>query len=88
LTSVLESNFKKIGSGARKIEDGEFVIHDEATKMDIDLTSAWETCFAPGQHVAMSMVFNTNEALENCPRCHNDDSQEGSTLSDDEDVQW
>jgi hypothetical protein len=55
--------------------------------MDIDLTLAWETCFAPGQHVAMSMVFNTNKAPENCPRCHNDDSREGSNLSDDEDVQ-
>jgi hypothetical protein len=56
--------------------------------MDIDLTSAWETCFVPGQHVAMSMVFNTNKTLENCPRCHSDDSREGSNLSDDEDVQW
>jgi hypothetical protein len=88
LTSVLQSNFKRIGSGARKIEDGEFVIHHEATKIDIDLTSSWETCFAPGQRVVMSMVFNTNKALENCPRCHNDDSRESSTLSDDEDVQW
>jgi hypothetical protein len=40
LTSVLRSNFKNVGNGAKKIEKREFVVQDDATKVDIDLTSA------------------------------------------------
>jgi hypothetical protein len=71
LTSVLRANFKNVGSGAKKIEKGEFAIQDAATKMDIDLTSAWETCFIPGQHAEMSMVFRSggHPARLDCPKC-------------------
>ena len=72
LTSVLRANFKNVGTGAKKIDAGEFAIQDAATKMDIDLASAWETCFAPGQHVEMSMIVYCHGGFPNgkcCPRC-------------------
>lgn len=73
LTSVLRANFKNVGPGAKKIEKGEFAIQDAATKMDIDLTSAWETCFTPGQHTEMSMIMNTRGGFTlydvYCPKC-------------------
>ncbi|KAE9377453.1 hypothetical protein N431DRAFT_398375 [Stipitochalara longipes BDJ] len=85
LTSVLQSNFQTIGSGAKKIKDGEFVIHDVATKRDINLSSPWESCFAPGQRVVMSMMFNTKKALLLCcPNCKNDNNEQG----ENEDIQW
>jgi hypothetical protein len=58
------------------------------------MTAAWETCFAPGQHVVMSMVFDTSKALnECCPRCkHQDHAPQGDDSSSDskleEDIQW
>jgi hypothetical protein len=39
LTSVLQANFKNVGSGAKKVRKGEFAIQDAATKMDINLNS-------------------------------------------------
>jgi hypothetical protein len=71
-----------------KIEYGEFTIHDESAKVDIDLALPCETCFAPGQHVAMSMVFNTQKTLlPCCLRCHNYEKSAGPNLSHDEDLQ-
>jgi hypothetical protein len=54
---VLKINFQKHGSGAEKIERGEFAIQDSVTKRDIDLRTDWEVCFSPGQRVDMSMIF-------------------------------
>jgi hypothetical protein len=86
LTSVLRSNFKNVGTAAKKIERGEFVIQDAATKMDIDLTSAWETCFTPGQNAVMSMVFKSVKASSMCcPKCHDDN---GDGVVEDEDIEW
>jgi hypothetical protein len=42
---VLRANFKNVGPGAKKIEKGEFAVQDAATKKDINLKSAWVTCF-------------------------------------------
>ncbi len=69
LKSVLYCNFKNVGSGATKIEKGEFAIQDSATLKDVDLSSPWETCFHPRQHVAMSMVFNSPKPIMHCPSC-------------------
>jgi hypothetical protein len=86
LTAVLRNNFKAIGSGAAKIENGEFAIQDSATKKDIDLETAWEACFSPGQRVAMSMVFTSIKKTDmNCPKCQ---EENGEGLGDDEDVEW
>lgn len=56
--------------------------------MDINLTSPWETCFAPGQRVVMSMVFNTDKIFDYCPRCHSVDNREDLSALNDEDIQW
>jgi len=82
LKSVLHCNFKDIGSGAAKIEKGEFAIQDTATKKDVDLSSPWETCFYPRQLVVMSMVFNSQSPIMNCPKCFAD-----NTAEDDEDIE-
>jgi hypothetical protein len=63
LIAVLRSNFSKIKQAPRKIDRGEFVIQDAATKRDIDLAQDWELCFRPGQHVDMNMVFDRSEDL-------------------------
>lgn len=83
LKSVLYYNFKNIGRGATKIENGEFAIQDSATQMDVDLSSAWETCFYPRQHVAMSMVFNSQTPNRHCPKCF-----ANNVVQDDEDIEW
>ena len=83
LKSVLYCNFKNVGSGATKIERGEFAIQDSATQKDIDLSSTWETCFYPRQHVAMSMVFNSPNPNRDCPKCIAENAAQ-----DDEDIEW
>jgi len=36
----------------------------------IDITAPWDSCFFPGQRVAMSMVFEGLERLNStCPGC-------------------
>ncbi|KAF1962785.1 hypothetical protein CC80DRAFT_512106 [Byssothecium circinans] len=59
LISVLKLNFKASGCGPGMINRGEFLIEE----------SAWETCFYPGQRVAMSMVFKESTVGGSCPRC-------------------
>jgi hypothetical protein len=83
LKSVLSCNFKNIGPGAAKIRKGEFAIQDSATKEDVDLAAPWETCFYPGQRVAMSMVFNSQNPITHCPKCSTDNAG-----PEDEDVEW
>ncbi|EAQ84488.1 hypothetical protein CHGG_08502 [Chaetomium globosum CBS 148.51] len=67
--AILKVNFKS--NGSQKIERGEFVIEDDGTKRDVDLTSDWGTCFFPGQRVSMSMVFKSlkNATTSTCPSC-------------------
>ncbi|KAH6842363.1 hypothetical protein B0I37DRAFT_381750 [Chaetomium sp. MPI-CAGE-AT-0009] len=69
LIAILKVNFKSTKRGPRMIERGEFVIEDDGTKRDIDLTSDWETCFFPGQRVSMSMVLKRNSVMATCPAC-------------------
>jgi hypothetical protein len=68
LVSVLRINFREYGDSAEKIDKGEFVIQDLATKRDIDLEGDWEVCFWPGQKAEMSMVFNRYGPFF-CPKC-------------------
>ncbi len=68
--SVLKINFSKVGSGAEKIDRGEFAIQESSTKRQIDLHSDWETCFLPGQRVDMSMIFRRTILDHSiCPGC-------------------
>ena len=83
--AVLKSNFENIGSGAQKIDRGEFAIQDSVKKRDIDLSSTWASCFRPGQRVDMSMIFTswkTNPGC--CPSCnkHSRDYIESTTDRD------
>ncbi|KAI4243813.1 MAG: hypothetical protein LQ352_006962 [Teloschistes flavicans] len=84
LISVLAINFKSIGRASRKIENGQFIIHDSRTKRDIDLSHPWESCFRPGQRVEMSMVFDTFKAANiSCPDCRHP-----CDINSEEDVEW
>ncbi|KAF8854607.1 hypothetical protein BDZ45DRAFT_758459 [Acephala macrosclerotiorum] len=70
LTAVLKVNFRKHRSGEEKIDRGEFVIQDVATKQDIDLNTDWELCFFPGQRVVMSVILNRALIHDvTCPKC-------------------
>ncbi|KAL2064339.1 hypothetical protein VTL71DRAFT_4833 [Oculimacula yallundae] len=85
LTSVLRSNFKDIGPGAKEIEKGEFVIQDSQSKMDVDLADPWETCFRPGQHANMSMVFKSQDSTDrSCPKCRDENTD---VIAKDEDIE-
>ncbi|KAL8949775.1 MAG: hypothetical protein Q9222_004154 [Ikaeria aurantiellina] len=68
--SVLSINSEEFGSASKKIRNSEFAIQDTFTKRDVDLDRPWEECFAPGQHVEMSMVFDRSEPCAAvCPKC-------------------
>jgi hypothetical protein len=73
LTAVLHSNFRKFGKASERIDRGDFVIQDDGTGRDIDLTQDWELCFLPGQHVSMSMIFDQHNVSDfkhgSCPNC-------------------
>lgn len=71
LTAVLKINFQHTRSGIEKIERGEFVILESGSQQDVDLRKPWDTCFFPGQRVAMSIVVNSNlDFMTNwCPIC-------------------
>ena len=84
LVSVLSINFKPIGSAAERIQNGDFAIHDTHTKQDIELSRSWEECFAPGQHVEMSIIFDTPKECTNfCPKC-----QSACVVEPAQDVTW
>lgn len=89
MTAVLQSNFRNIGRAAKKIERGEFVIQDAATKLDVDLTLPWEACFTPGQHTVMSMVFNSKKTPKMCcPNCHDNNGRNAQNVVKDEEIEW
>ncbi|CAI6231579.1 unnamed protein product [Periconia digitata] len=70
LRAVLKSNFEKVPSGLRKIENGEYVLYNQATGRRIDLTKDWDMCFLPGQRIEMRMVFDwTTRKRGLCPSC-------------------
>ncbi|KAL9578027.1 MAG: hypothetical protein Q9212_005990 [Teloschistes hypoglaucus] len=71
LVSLLADKFKYMGRASEKIKRNQFSINDTRTKQIIDLKRPWESCFKPGQHVEMSMVFNTFKSPHrSCPGCH------------------
>jgi hypothetical protein len=69
LLAVLKLNLKETGCGPAMIDQGDFVIEELGTQTQIDINSSWDSCFYPGQKVAMSMVFKQLEIPETaCPR--------------------
>ncbi|KAL2856801.1 hypothetical protein BJX68DRAFT_191934 [Aspergillus pseudodeflectus] len=70
LLSVLKVNLKGSGCGPGMIDRGWFVIEDAGTQAPVDLTQNWDTCFYPGQRVAMSMIFGKKKINGDCcPQC-------------------
>jgi hypothetical protein len=80
LLAVLKDNVKETDIGPIMVDRGDFVIEESGTDVVIDITQCWETCFFPGQRVAMSMVFRKKEQTSSessCPRCRT--SHDGPT---------
>ena len=70
LICVLKTNLKKIPSGPKKIERGEYAIEDAGSKRLINLSDDWDLCFFPGQVVNMSMVYHLPKSSDTtCPGC-------------------
>lgn len=71
LLAVLKVNLKESGCGPPMIDRGEFAIEELETQNSIDLTGPWDSCFYPGQRVAISMVFKQwqGNVQSSCPRC-------------------
>jgi hypothetical protein len=70
LLAVLKVNLKESGCGPGMIDRGEFVIEELGTQNTIDVTGPWDSCFYPGQRVAMSMIFKQRRKVKSsCPRC-------------------
>lgn len=74
LLAVLKVNLRDSGCGPAMIDRGQFAIEELGTQSSIDLTGPWDSCFYPGQRVAMSMVFKQQRRTVNsaCPRCSKD----------------
>lgn len=71
-------------SGARKVDQGKFVITDAKTSRDIDLTREWKRCFRPGQRVNMSLFFeNAYTKTTTCPSC-----QAHCAGAQDKEIEW
>ncbi|CAI6342518.1 unnamed protein product [Periconia digitata] len=60
LLAVLKANYNDSGL----IDRGQFLIEEVGSQRLIDLSQNWDSCFYPGQRVAMSMILSTIE-----PRC-------------------
>ena len=70
LVAVLALNFEYLGPAADMVRDGDFVIQEEGTCIDIDLSQTWESCFFPGRRVNMSMIFARSKNTDmDCPKC-------------------
>ncbi|RYP28695.1 hypothetical protein DL767_007092 [Monosporascus sp. MG133] len=74
LLAVLKVNIKESGCDPGMIDRGDFAIQELATQHSIDLAGPWDSCFYPGQRVAMSMIFKQQRKTVNssCPRCGKD----------------
>lgn len=71
LLAILKVNLRESGCGPAMIDRGEFAIEEQGTQSLVDLKTSWDTCFYPGQRVAMSMIFNKwlGDDRSSCPRC-------------------
>lgn len=67
LKSVLRDNFAGIGTGAAKMDSGEFAFQESGTKRVIFLMRNLDLSFFPGQRVDMSMTFKSPYRLQCWP---------------------
>lgn len=65
----------------------EYALRYSNTNEDIDKSIAFSRCFLPGQHINMSMVFDTvSDGLSSCPGCKLTTSRTEEELNAQ--VQW
>ncbi|KAF2677018.1 hypothetical protein K458DRAFT_447159 [Lentithecium fluviatile CBS 122367] len=87
LLAVLRVNFEAAGVGTEKIDRRQIAFEDAATRREIDIAKNWESCFRPGQRVAMSVIFEDTSRgvtrLSTCPHCLTE--QQGTS---DSDIEW
>ncbi|KAF2179281.1 hypothetical protein K469DRAFT_596763 [Zopfia rhizophila CBS 207.26] len=83
--AILRVHFQKAGVSSTKLEKREFFIQDVSTRLEVNLHDEWEACFQPGQHVVMSVVFDSLKSRDtnSCPHC-----QAKCVSRDNEDVEW
>lgn len=69
--SVLKHDFVGRGCDVALLEHGNFVIDDIGTGRSVDWKVPWDCRFAPGQRVAMSIMFREGPyRSRTCPGCH------------------
>ncbi|KAB2104143.1 hypothetical protein AG0111_0g7300 [Alternaria gaisen] len=85
LLAVMKINLKDSECGPAMIDRGDFAIEELGTQSLIDLTEPWDTCFYPGQRVAMSMVFKQwqGDVKSSCPRCRTEHQE-----STEKEITW
>ncbi|KAF2269728.1 hypothetical protein CC78DRAFT_238599 [Lojkania enalia] len=86
--AVIELRFLgKQGSG--KISRREYVLQEQATGKDVDMSEDFQDAFLPGQRISMSLVFEHDATPKSigtpthCPGCNTISEQ-----STDQDIQW
>jgi hypothetical protein len=64
---VLKVRFKDIGS--EKLDRNEYILTDDKQNRNLDIRKPWCSVMKPGQHVSMSMIFDTSFEQNICPGC-------------------
>jgi hypothetical protein len=89
--AVLQWRFKNV-QGYKKVQNKDYVFHDQISKREISRKRPWDGAFRPGQKVTMSLVFfrkrgrsekQKTEVSTSCPNCQN-----VSENSQDMEVEW
>ncbi|OBT55268.1 hypothetical protein VE04_05188 [Pseudogymnoascus sp. 24MN13] len=65
--AVLKIRFKEIGS--EKLDRNEYTLTDDKQNRNLDMKKPWCSVMKPGQHVSMSMIFDTRFQQNICPGC-------------------
>ncbi|OBT45081.1 hypothetical protein VE00_05174 [Pseudogymnoascus sp. WSF 3629] len=65
--AVLKIRFKEIGS--EKLDRNEYTLTDDKQNRNLDIRKPWCSVMKPGQHVSMSMIFDTRFQQNICPGC-------------------
>ncbi len=66
--TVLAARFINL-PGNGKIARNEVVFQDRYLAEDIERSQPFESCFLPGRHIDMSMVFEQKDPCTSCPKC-------------------
>jgi hypothetical protein len=84
--AVMEVRFRHV-PGLRKVQNGEYAVHESKSKRRIDLSGPWHSVFLPGRKVNMSMVFQRpHTSMSSCPGCQTENESENSNTGSE--IQW